>query len=151
MVQYYGEKNMGMSLYTMVVVFRILKMILYICSKENLQKRRILTFTLERGFGYMGTQVRENFENGYLGTQVRKNFKKSIYALSEYDYKPKINYISGDGCYSYFKNGYLGTQVRRNFKKSIYTLSEYDYKLKINYISGDGCYSYFKIWPLKLA
>ncbi len=42
-----------------------------------------------------------------MGTQVKRKFEKSIYAMSEYDYKLKIDYTPRDGCYSHFENDCL--------------------------------------------
>ena len=42
-----------------------------------------------------------------MGTQVIRNFEKPIYTLNEHDYKLKIDYTLGDGCYSYFENDCL--------------------------------------------
>ena len=48
-----------------------------------------------------------------MGTQVRENFRKLLYTMREYDYKPKNNYILGDGCCSYFKTGIWGRKLKR--------------------------------------
>ena len=50
---------------------------------------------------------------GNMGTQVRWNFRKLLYTMSELGYKPKINYIPGDGCCSYFKTGIWGRKLKR--------------------------------------